>query len=318
MASTLVATLGFATACAPPRPAPESPERPRQPFFAVGVEEGRRPSSGSGTVAYDLYVPGATAGLPSPPWPGVVLVHGFSRSRKRHAGTARHLAERGFVVLVADLASLLGGENARGENVVDTRGHVEWLRARAATPGDALFGLVDRERLALAGFSAGGAVAFEAATRTPVRAVVLLDAVPWRRTLAAAGTMPEARLLSLRSEPSACNGKGSVRGLLAALPFGSEDVRIAGATHCDAEDPSDAACRLFCGGSSEEARRVYRRLLHLFLADVLDAPRGDGSPESWGEAVARGIEDGTLAVERVVPASGPPDPGAGVRSRRAP
>lgn len=316
-ASALAAGLGLA-ACAPPPPVPEPAERSRPSLFEVDVEEGRRPSSGRGTVAYDLYLPRATAGLPEAPWPAVVLAHGFARSRERHAGTARHLAERGFVVLVADLVSLLGGEGARETNVVDARGHVEWLRVRAATPGDALWGLVDPERLALAGFSAGGAVAFEAAAGARVRAVVLLDAVPWRRTLEAARTMPGTRLLSLRSEPSSCNAKGSVRELLAALPFGSDDVRVVGATHCDPEDPTDGACRLFCGGTSEEARGAYRRLLHLFLADALGAPPVGDEADTFAEAVRRGVEAGTLAVEKVGPAREPGEPGTAVRSRRAP
>lgn len=316
--AALAAGLGFAAACAPPRPAPGLPETPRPRLFEVAVEEGRRPSSGGGAVAYDLYVPRPAAGLSPPPWPGVALAHGFARGRHRHAATARHLAERGFVVLVADLAGLLGGERAREAIVAGTRGHVEWLRARAATPGDPLFGLVDPERLALAGFSAGGAVAFEAAAQARVRAVVLLDAVPWKRTIAAARAMPATRLLSLRSEPSACNGKGTVRELLAGLPFGSEDVRIAGATHCDAEDPTDGVCRLFCGGSSERARAAYRRLLHLFLADALGAPPVGEDAGTFEEAVRRGVEDGTLAVERVAPAPGPGKSGASVRSRRAP
>lgn len=275
----------------------------RSPLFDVAVETGRRPETGRDGVAYDLYVPRAAASLPAPPWPAVVLAHGFARGRERHASTARFLAERGVVVLAADLVSLLGGERAREANVAGTRGHVEWLRTRAATPGDPLFGLVDPERVALAGFSAGGAVAFEAAaTGARVRALVLLDAVPWKRTIAAARAMPATRLLSLRSEPSGCNAQGSVRELLASLPFESDDIRIAGATHCDAEDPTDGTCRLFCGGTSEEARAAYRRLFHFFVREALDAPLAGDQPDAFAEAVRGGVEDGSLAVERVAPA----------------
>ncbi len=298
-----VIVLVLSSGCAPPRTLPDAAAEALSPLFDVAVETGRRPETAGDGVAYDLYVPRAAASLPAPPWPAVVLAHGFARGRERHANTARFLAERGVVVLAADLFSLLGGERAREANVAGTRGHVEWLRTRGATPGDPLFGLVDPERMALAGFSAGGAVAFEAAaTGARVRALVLLDAVPWKRTIAAARQMPATRLLSLRSEPSGCNAQGSVRELLASLPFESDDVRIAGASHCDAEDPTDGTCRLFCGGTSEEARAAYWRLVHLFLEEALDAsPLGD-SPGTFVEALRRGVEDGSLAVERVAPA----------------
>ena len=115
--------------------------------------------------------------------------------------------------------------------------------------------------------------------------------------------MPVTRLLSLRSEPSACNAQGSVRKLLANLSFASDDVRIVGGTHCDAEDPTDGFCRLFCGGTSDEARAAYRRLFYLFVRDALDAPPVGDAPDSWAEAIRRGVEDGSLVVERVVPGS---------------
>jgi dienelactone hydrolase len=252
-------------------------------------------------VDYALYVPRAGAGRPAPPWPAVVLAHGFARSGRFHETTARYLAERGLVVLVPDLVGLLGGEPARQANVSGLRDDVAWLRARSARPGDGLSGLVDPGRIALAGFSAGGALAFEAACGAPVRAVVLLDAVPWKRTFEAAPKLPGTRLLSLRSEPSACNSGGSVRRLLASLGFASDDVRIVGGTHCDAEDPTDSLCRTFCGGTSEPARSAYRRLFYLFLGDALDAPPAGGSPGEWAEALRRGGADGSLAVERIVP-----------------
>ena len=110
-------------------------------------------------------------------------------------------------------------------------------------------------------------------------------------------------LLSLRSEPSACNAKGSVRKLLANLPVESDDVRIVGGTHCDAEDPTDAACRLFCGGKKEGARMLYRRLFYLFVRNALDAPPVEDVPDTWFEAIRRGVEDGSLVVDRVTPES---------------
>ncbi|MBK9088229.1 MAG: alpha/beta fold hydrolase [Holophagales bacterium] len=275
---------------------------PRRQIFGVAIETGRRRTGRGDEVAYDLYVPQSASGLPAPPWPAVVLDHGFARSKWRHASTARFLAERGVVVLVANLVSLLGGESAQLANVANTRDHVAWLKARSETRGDPLFGLVDPERIALAGHSAGGAVAFEAAAGgTGVRAVVLLDAVPWQRTIEAAREMPFRRLLSLRSEPSACNAQGSVRKLLGNLRFESDDVRIVGATHCDAEDPTDFVCRLFCGGTTDDARAAYRRLFFLFVADSLDVPPVEDAPDTWAEAIRRGVEDGSLAVERVAP-----------------
>ncbi len=294
--------LAFVARCAPADPLPAPAGAPRPRLFEVATETAKRATVRGDRVAYDLYTPRPAAGLPAPPWPAVVLDHGFARSKGRFSGTARFLTERGFVVLVANLVSLLGGESARSANVENTLDHVAWLKARSAAAGDPLFGLVDPERIALAGHSAGGAVAFEAAAGgPPVRAVVLLDAVPWPRTIEAARQMPVTRLLSLRSEPSACNAEGSVRKLLEALPFATEDVRIPGGTHCDAEDPTDGFCRLFCGGTGEKARAAYRRLFFLFVKDALDAPPVEEAPDSWTEAIRRGVEDGSLAVEAVAP-----------------
>lgn len=294
--------LALLPACAPAHPSPTTADTPRPQRFDVAVESGRRPTSRGDGIPYDLYVPRPSSALPGPPWPAVVLDHGFARSKGRHASTSRFLAERGVVVLVANLVSLLGGESAQLANVANTRDHVAWLRARSASPGDSLFGLVDPERVALAGHSAGGAVAFEAAADgIQAKAVVLLDAVPWPRTIESARRMAATRILSLRSEPSACNAHGSVRKLLAHLGFESDDVRIVGGTHCDAEDPTDGFCRLFCGGTSDEARAAYLRLFYLYVRDALDVPPLEDAPDSWADAIRRGVEDGSLAVERIVP-----------------
>jgi pimeloyl-ACP methyl ester carboxylesterase len=247
-------------------------------LFPVAVESATRRTTAGDTVAYDLYLPQAGPGLPAPPWPAVVLNHGFARDKRYHAQNARHLAERGIVALVPNLVSLLGGEEAQLRNIENTIDHVAWLRARSATPGDPLRGLVDPLRIGLAGHSAGGAVAFEAAWQQerssgiPAAALVLLDAVPWARTVARAGELGPLFAVNLRAEPSACNAYASNLGLLDAVSFPADDVRLVATTHCDPENPSDFLCSLACGAATPRGSNLYQELLYLFLREALQAP----------------------------------------------
>jgi len=77
----------------------------------------------------------------------------------------------------------------------------------------------------------------------PASALVLLDAVPWTRTLARAAGLGPLFAVNLRAEPSACNAFGSNLGLLDAVSFPVDDVRLAGTNHCDPENPSDVPLR---------------------------------------------------------------------------
>ena len=147
-------------------------------------------------------------------------------------------------------------------------------------------------------------MAFEAAARSqltslPVRALVLLDAVPWRSTLEAAEELAPLALASFRSEPSACNADGSVRGLLAALCFPVDDLRLVDATHCDPESPTDVLCRWACGGSTLLRRQLYRRLMHLFFQDALDLPSVEPLSAGYEETLVR-LEDAGRVVREVV------------------
>ena len=277
-----------------------APATAQAALFPVAVESATRSTAAGDTIAYDLYVPRAGPGLPAPPWPAVVLNHGFARDKRYHAQNARYLAERGIVALVPNLVSLLGGEAAQLRNVANTVDHMAWLRARSASPGDSLRGLVDPLRIGLAGHSAGGAVAFEAAWEQerdpgiPASALVLLDAVPWARTLERAADLGPLFAVNLRAEPSACNAFGSNLGLLGAVAFPVDDVRLAGTNHCDPENPSDFLCALACGAATPHGTGLYQELLYLFLRDALRAPAVEPGPgfqervaalEAQGEAV---------------------------------
>ena len=277
-------------------------------LFPVTIESAVRRTAFGDTIAYDLYVPQAGPGLPAPPWPAVVLNHGFGRDKRYHAQNATFLAERGIVTLVPNLVSLLGGESAQLRNVANTVDHMAWLRTRSASPGDSLRGLVDPLRIGLAGHSAGGAVAFEAAwdqERTagiPASALVLLDAVPWDRTVERAPGLGALFAVNLRSEPSACNALGSSRKLPPAVAFPLDDVHIVGATHCDPENPSDSLCAVACGAATPRRTGLYQELLYAFLRDVLRAPAVEPGP-SFGERVATLEAEGEVVRSAYGPAA---------------
>jgi pimeloyl-ACP methyl ester carboxylesterase len=290
--------------CCPQGPAPPTG------YYQVSIERGRYRTTSGERVRYDLFIPQPGSELPPPPWPAVVLNHGFARDHTRQRNNALYLAERGVVVLTPDMGCLLSGERAQLQDIADLVGEVAWLAERSATPGDALSGLLDPARIGLAGHSAGGAVSFEAAidaqsTPTPVAAVCLLDAVPWERTIARAVEFPALPFASWRSEPAPCNADGEVRLLLARLPFPTEDVLIVGGTHCDPENPSDAACALACGCSTPERQSLYQQFLYLFVHEALHAPNVPSQPASYqaalDEAAAKGLIVRTPAGAAITP-----------------
>ncbi len=273
-------------------------------LYDVRVEEARRRMASGDTVPYSLFVPVARASLSPPPWPAVVLTHGFARDRRFHAENALHMAERGIIVLTPNLVGGLGSRRGRVRNIENTGDHVRWLIARSATPGNALSGLVDPVRIGLAGHSAGGAVSFEAALRlsksaTPAEALLLLDGVPWSRTTARASELPPMDFASLRSEPSACNAFASILGLQDRLRFPADDARILGGTHCDPENPTDALCKLACGGASAVAQSRYQRLMYLFFHDALRAPLPES--QSFREALEELVLSGAIEVDSFGP-----------------
>jgi hypothetical protein len=87
----------------------------------------------------------------------------------------------------------------------------------------------------------------------------------------------------LTAEPSACNGRGSARDIIAALPH-CEHFSVAGAVHVDAEWPTDWMAEAVCGRSKEERRGEFQRRATAALREALaispasekqeDAPRG--------------------------------------------
>ncbi len=260
-------------------------------LFAVDVEQGERVTTAGDSIAYCLFIPRAAGAPADPPYPAVVISHGFARGKQYHAETACALAQRGFIVLTPNLVSLLGGEPAQLRNIDNLADHVRWLRGRAADETDALSGMLDPERIGLVGHSAGGSISFEAAIELAAAgddaaALMLLDGVPWERTIDRAADLTIATFASVRSEPGDCNRDGHILEDLSGLNFSTREIRVVGATHCDPESPTDFLCELACSGSDEQVRAAYQELIYAFLHDVLAAP-DIGAASGYDAVVAR-------------------------------
>jgi dienelactone hydrolase len=114
-----------------------------------------------------------------PPYPALLLLHGFAGHAQTMAGLARAAAANGYAALALSLRGWLGseGENDQGlRQPLDVLAAIDWLGQRP---------LVDRERLGLVGASMGGQVALLAAAhKPPVGAVAAFyaptDLARWR------------------------------------------------------------------------------------------------------------------------------------------
>jgi len=157
---------------------------------------------------------------------------------------------------------------------------VQWLRSLPQ---------VDASRVMLGGFSAGGAVAFEASVELQrlgeaPHALALLDAVPWPRTTEAARHLHEplrGGTLLLESEPSAYNHSLAFRKeVLSALPewkAGQPTVMaVPGSNHIDVEDAdakdNEPWGKLLWGEPQVEKTLVFQELLEGFVQEAVRGP----------------------------------------------
>jgi dienelactone hydrolase/predicted lactoylglutathione lyase len=131
----------------------------------AGAERVRLEGADGVTLGGYLFRPEAG----NPPWPALVLLHGFGRN----AWTERHLAElaaaSGYKVLVLALRGWLGSEGDSDQGLRqpdDVVAAIDWLRRLPS---------VDPGRIGLIGASMGGQVALLAAARRPaIRCVAAL------------------------------------------------------------------------------------------------------------------------------------------------
>ena len=194
----MVVAVGFvATACAPSPPGPPPPPEPITSIdtardLAVGVtdylftdtsrgvpEYGGYPGEDVRTIPTTVWYPAERGG----PYPLVVFAHGFGRDAWFYEALLEGIASAGYVV-VAPTIPLLSGFPAGPTDSVDWDEHYGDLQFVTSTvldlsaSGDPILGgLIDPQRIAVAGHSDGALLAFgdglEAGrTDARVRAVV--------------------------------------------------------------------------------------------------------------------------------------------------
>ena len=239
----VAAGMGLLVAGCAPQATPENGKR-LAPSTQPQVPLTLRVEVREGAFDCDVYLP-----RQKKPAPLVVVAHGFSRTKASMADWGRRLAQEGFVAAVPTLPAW--SDHARNGRAI--RELVDWLQARAD-----LRNLVDTRRVGLMGFSAGGLATLLAGVDDPRVAVwVGLDPVDRDGQGMAAASRLKCPSLVLRAEPHACNAHGNAAGIVQGLKAENTCLLVVGATHTDAEWPTDGMAEWVCGKSSSERRAVF-------------------------------------------------------------
>lgn len=234
---------------------------------------------GEVAVKVDFYWPEVQAGVDKMPM--VVVAHGFTRSKRYMAGWGADLAARGMAAAVLTQPFLARHEaNARAIRELIKLGRAgKW-------PGVQQGG----GEVALVGYSMGGLTTLLAAAGLdePIAAWVGLDPVDFEgRGQRVAGRV-QATGLALLAEPAPFNREGNALAML--RPYGGplQVLKVTGASHMDAEYPTDRLGQWACGWVKPERQAQFRRLALDFLKATL---RSEGEVEAKLEA---GVERVTL------------------------
>ena len=244
---------------------------------AVMIVKATRITRYGDQIGYLLLIPQDEALSSAKPYPGLLLNHGFGRDYSRHIDNAIHFAAAGMVVMVPNLLETGQFSVIDQTEVNNVADHVRWLIAQSTAPSSPLYEILDSQRIAIAGHSAGGAVSLEATVVLQHEGIspsglLLWDAVPYMRTYQAAEGLEPLPLLSLRASPNGCNAYGAIGRLTSNIPFPLETILLPRSSHCDFEAPTDVVCELTCGKSTESNQLAVRDLSLDFLRQIFDLP----------------------------------------------
>lgn len=172
----------------------------------------------------------------------MIIGHGFLRNQTRMRELARSIAAAGMNAVTVDFCNMRLWNGAHRRNAQDLIAVATALNAK---------------HVIYVGFSAGGLAALLAgAADSRTIGVVTLDLVNAEQLGVIAARDLIHPLIGLVGEPSPCNAQNNGLAVFAANPF-ARVIRIADASHCDFEMPTDFLCQWLCEKriSSNEQRR---------------------------------------------------------------
>jgi acetyl esterase/lipase len=292
--------FGFASASTPPggsaakvKQVLESKTESNE-LYSYKVTVSKHTSHSGRTREFTIYVPDINPNLPKPPFPTVLMAHGFLMTAKQQKENGEYFARRGMVVIAPNITKLLLGEETRMNNIDDILDLLKWLTTESSYKE-----VIDVNRFAVGGNSSGGAVALELLIQMqkrnlPCRTACFLDGVPWDRSWAAVKELKPVNALTLRAEDTLCNEKARMLKCLAPIPYSFDDVKIVGAHHCDAEAPTTIGCLCVCGKSDPVHRARFQRVLYLYLRDTLEAHNFETPAESFADLMKTMQKEGTV------------------------
>ena len=213
------------------------------------------------TLGATIFYPGANGVVAEGgPFPGLVLGHGFARSRAQHVNNGLFLASHGFIVVTVNFPNPLAPDFEAWAAQISAA--LDWMEVQNADPLSPFFGKIDTDRFGVLGHSAGGMAAWVAASQdSRIKATMPLDPVPATgadlTALGAAVTNPSGWT---GAPGSSCNASASYNQFYPLVQASHKAKYIVtDATHCDFEDPTNVLCTLVCGSASEARRQIWRR-----------------------------------------------------------
>lgn len=241
-------------------------------------------TNGTDLVRITTYFPSSSSGQPTPGLkPGVVFIQGGFVQTEQYSWQAVALAEAGYVVAVPENALALAFFS------VDNGQAARALLA-SPPPASVLDGLVDAQRIAVAGHSLGSVVALKLALQGDFAAVVLEAGFPDTADLSKLPSFSKPSL-SLAGELDCSAKLDGVRDGWNSLPSPTALVVLPGVTHFQFSNSDEEDVKRKCPPtrSLDEAHADITAAVVGFLGAALS----DGTV---GEAALRAIPNATVEV----------------------
>jgi len=259
-------------------------------------------------IAVFIPLEGSCDSWSSAPFPGLVFAHGFSMMGFSNgvadvAGHGEHLASWGYWVAIPALP-----DDAESRIEV-LRLVIDHLLLASSQTNSPLYQKIDAQRLAVAGYSLGGATAMATSARDErVQTVVALDPVYHEGDFSGEGNPiwnPEVDGQAIKvpagilgSPASSCNAQADYAEIYDFVGAGHKAAyQVTGASHCDFLDPGNSYCALFCGGTSDATRTALSQRYMTAWLNYYLLSKDEYFAVLFGDGLAQDIANNSISAE---------------------